>query len=78
MNLVLVNKYHCFEPLPNDPAYFSDKNIRKEGENCGNGWYDTNSYFCGDCGEDLQCCDESNSTNSYFGCGTCQKKCIPR
>ena len=48
------------------------ENVRQAGENCGNGWDGSNTYFCGECEPGLKCGNESNPGNKLFGCGFCE------
>jgi len=54
---------------------FRDENVKKEGAICGSGDDGTDYFFCGECDDQFQCCNEYNKTNLFFGCGTCQTTC---
>jgi len=52
-------------------SFIGDQSVRQIGERCGSGWDGTSESYCGECADGLQCKDESNLSNTPFGCGRC-------
>jgi len=55
-------------------CFFNDRNERLEDEPCGLGRNGTVDYFCGLCTLGLECTDQSNPEESFFGCGRCKNR----